>query len=247
MRKTRPRLVGISCMHALEYDRVIDTARRIRRADPSAFILVGGHAAAAFPGPLQVPEVDALCVDDGEEVVPAVADALAAGRSLREVPALLLKGRDGWTATAPLADRTGLDAVPMPARDLVERDRGRYHCLLFKPVWLVETARGCPFRCNFCSVWQLYGRSFRERSIGAVVDDLASVGDAVFIADDLFWNHPERSRELAAALIRKGVKKRWILVQSRTDLVAGPVLRRVAPARPGFRRVLRPRAASDAG
>jgi radical SAM superfamily enzyme YgiQ (UPF0313 family) len=219
MRKTRPRMVGISCMHALEYDRVVETARRARRADPSAFILVGGHAAAAFPGPLQVPEIDALCVDDGEEVVPAVADALATGRPLSEVPALLLNGRDGWTATAPLADRTGLDDVPMPARDLVERDRHRYHCLLFKPVWLVETARGCPFRCNFCSVWQLYGRSFRERSIGAVVDDLASVGDAVFIADDLFWNHPERSRELAAALIRRGVKKRWVLVQTRTDIV----------------------------
>ena len=219
MRKTRPRLVGISCMHALEYDRVVETARRVRRADPSAFILVGGHAAAAFPGPLQVPEIDALCVDDGEEVVPAVADALAMGRPLHEVRALLLNGRDGWVATAPLGERTGLDEVPSPARDLVARDRNRYHCLLFKPVWLVETARGCPFRCNFCSVWQLYGRSFRERSIGAVVDDLASVGDAVFIADDLFWNHPERSRELAAALIQKGVKKRWILVQTRTDIV----------------------------
>jgi radical SAM superfamily enzyme YgiQ (UPF0313 family) len=219
VRKTRPRLVGISCMHALEYDRVVETARRIRRACPEAFILVGGHAAAAFPGPLEVPEIDALCVDDGEEIVPAVADALEKGRPLSEVPALRLRTPAGWVSTAPLEARTGLDDVPMPARDLVERDRNRYHCLLFKPVWLVETARGCPFRCNFCSVWQLYGRSFRERSIGAVVDDLASVGDAVFIADDLFWNHPERSRELAAALIKKGVKKRWILVQTRTDIV----------------------------
>ena len=186
---------------------------------PEAFILVGGHAAAAYPSPLQSPEIDAICTDDGEEVVPAVADALASRRPLREVPALLLRSGEEWTATAPLAERTGLDAVPLPARGLVERDRGRYHCLLFKPVWLVETARGCPFRCNFCSVWQLYGRSFRERSIAAVVEDLASVGESVFIADDLFWNHPARSLELAGALKRRGVRKRWILVQTRTDIV----------------------------
>jgi radical SAM superfamily enzyme YgiQ (UPF0313 family) len=55
--------------------------------------------------------------------------------------------------------------------------------------------------------------------VGAVVEDLASVGDHVFIVDDLFWNHPERSLELAQALRRRGVRKRWILVQSRTDLV----------------------------
>ena len=219
VRKTKPGLVGISCMHALEYDRVLETARRVRRACPEAFILIGGHAAAAFAGPLQAPEVDAICTDDGEEVVPAVADALASGRPATEVPALLLRTRDGWVATPPLPERTCLDSVPLPARALVERDRNRYHCLLFKPVWLVETARGCPFRCSFCSVWQLYGRSFRERSVSAVVDDLSSVGDSVFIADDLFWNHPERSLELAAALRKRGVRKRWILVQTRTDLV----------------------------
>src|ERR1700730_14846272 len=108
IRETRPRLVGISCMHALEYDRVLDTAREVRRACPEAFILVGGHAAAAYPAPLQSPEVDAICTDDGEEVVPAVADALASGRSLREVPALLLRFGEEWTATPPLEQRTGL-------------------------------------------------------------------------------------------------------------------------------------------
>jgi len=219
VRRTRPSVVGISCMHALEYDRVIETAREVRRASPDAFILVGGHAAAAYPGPLESPEIDAICTDDGEEVVPAVVEAIRAGRPLTDVPALRVRTPGGWTVTAPLEDRTGLDAVPRPARDLVERDRTQYHCLLFRPVWLVETARGCPFRCNFCSVWQLYGRSFRERSVGAVVDDFASVGDAVFIADDLFWNHADRSRELARALKKRGVKKRWILVQTRTDLV----------------------------
>ncbi len=219
VRRTRPRVVGISCMHALEYDRVLQTARDVRRAAPDAFILVGGHAASSYPPPLESDAIDAICADDGEEVVPALVDALEGGLSLSSVPALRLRTPGGWISTAPLADRTGLDRVPLPARDLVERHRNRYHCLLFKPVWLVETARGCPFRCNFCSVWQLYDRSFRERSIGAVVEDFASVGDSVFVADDLFWNHPARSLDLAQALKKKGVKKRWLLVQTRTDIV----------------------------
>jgi hopanoid C-3 methylase len=219
IRRTRPRLVGISGMHALEYDKLLETAREVRRLAPEAFILVGGHAAAAYSAPLEREAVDAVCVDDGEEVVPALVAAIAGERPLETVPALRLRTRDGWISTQPLPDRTGLDRVPLPARDLVARHRNRYHCLLFKPVWLIETARGCPFHCSFCSVWQLYDRSFRERSIGAVVEDFASVGDSIFVADDLFWNHPARSRELAEALKKRGIRKRWLLVQTRTDLV----------------------------
>jgi radical SAM superfamily enzyme YgiQ (UPF0313 family) len=163
--------------------------------------------------------VDGICTDDGEEVVPALVAAIESGSPFDSVPALRLRTPAGWISTPPLPERTGLDHVPRPARDLVARYRNRYHCLLFKPVWLIETARGCPFRCNFCSVWQLYGRSFRERSVGAVVEDFAESGDSVFVVDDLFWNHPARSLELAEALRKRGVRKRWILVQTRTDLV----------------------------
>src|SRR5690242_3421218 len=72
LKRFRPRLVGLSCMHALEYDRVLETAREIRRICPEAFILVGGHAAAAHSAPLETDDVDAIAVDDGEEVVPAL-------------------------------------------------------------------------------------------------------------------------------------------------------------------------------
>ena len=64
---------------------------------------------------------------------------------------------------------------------------------------MIETARGCPFRCTFCSVWQLIDRSVRERSIESVCEDFATTGDQIFVADDLFWHHPSRSRALAEA------------------------------------------------
>ncbi len=220
VRRTRPRIVGISCLHALEYDHVVATAREVRRITPDAFIFVGGHAAMAFSAPLEDEAIDAICLDDGEEAVPRLVDAMDRGIPLTELPGLRLPRDGGWSSTAAPEPRTSLDLVPLPARQLVERHRTGYHCLLFKPVWLIETSRGCPFRCSFCSVWQVYNRTCRERSIGAVVDDFAATGDAVFVADDLFWNNPPRSLALAEALKARGIRKRWMLVQSRTDLIA---------------------------
>ena len=50
--------------------------------------------------------------------------------------------------------------------------------------------------------------------------DFEAVGDHIFVADDLFWHHPSRSKALAEELARRGVRKQWVLVQSRVDLVA---------------------------
>jgi radical SAM superfamily enzyme YgiQ (UPF0313 family) len=69
-------------------------------------------------------------------------------------------------------------------------------------------------------VWQLFDRSVRERSIDSVCRDFETTGDQVFIADDLFWHHPSRSLALADAIRKRGLRKDWILVQSRVDLVA---------------------------
>jgi radical SAM superfamily enzyme YgiQ (UPF0313 family) len=221
LRQCRPGLVGIAGMHALETDNVLELAARVRRAAPGLPIIVGGHTASAYPGPFLTQNVDAVVVDDGERAVPAIAAALSAKQPFSSVAGLMVRdasgtiGRtDGETGTLTL------DEVPRPSRRHVERWRREYACLAHRPVWLIETARGCPFRCSFCSIWQLHSRAVRERSIGAVADDFAATGDDVFVADDLFWYHPSRSFELAAELKRRGIRKKWVLVQSRVDLVA---------------------------
>jgi radical SAM superfamily enzyme YgiQ (UPF0313 family) len=139
---------------------------------------------------------------------------------LSEVPGLMLRQDEGFVRTAGEASSSSLDEVPLPARHLVRNWRSQYACLHHRPTYLIETARGCPFRCSFCSVWQLFNRSFRERSIDAVCRDFATTGEHVFIADDLFWNHPARSLALAEELRRRSIRKRWVLVQSRVDIVA---------------------------
>jgi radical SAM superfamily enzyme YgiQ (UPF0313 family) len=219
--RARPRVVGIAGMHALETEEVLALARRVRRLAPEATIIVGGHTAAAYPEPFLSGAVDAVVVDDGERVMPGIVDALERGCSLSQVPGVAVSdGEGGIVRTASSAEPFVLDSVPLPARRLVNGWRRQYACLAHRPTWLVETARGCPFRCKFCSVWQLHARSVRERSIDSVCQDLASCGDEIFVADDLFWYHPSRSRALALELRRRGIRKKWILVQSRVDLVA---------------------------
>jgi radical SAM superfamily enzyme YgiQ (UPF0313 family) len=219
--RNRPRVVGIACMHALETDEALAVAADVRRQQPDAFILIGGHSAAAYPSPFLVPDVDAVCIADGEAVVPALVEAIERRWSLGEVPGLLLRHPDGtFRSTAPPERTFELDEVPRPLRRDVDEWRRQYACLLFRPVWLIETARGCPFRCSFCSIWPLHDRGVRLRSVESVCDDFAETGPHVFVADDLFWYQPARSRELARELRRRGVRKRWLLVQSRTDLVA---------------------------
>src|ERR1019366_10537003 len=56
--------------------------------------------------------------------------------------------------------------------------------------------------------------------ISNVRADFEAAGSHVFIIDDLFWGDRDRSGELAGALLASPERKRWILVQSRVDLVA---------------------------
>jgi hopanoid C-3 methylase len=221
LKRARPSLVGIAAMHALETDEVLALARRVRALSPDVPIVIGGQTAAAFPEPFLIPEISAVVLDDGERALPSLCDAVARGRSFATVPGLAVSGDDGTVIRTP--GETGtleLDEVPLPARRHVEPWRRQYACLAHRPTDLVETARGCPFRCSFCSIWQLHARRVRERSVESVCRDFASVGDHVFVADDLFWHHPPRSLALARELRRRGIRKKWILAQSRVDLVA---------------------------
>jgi len=221
VRRCRPGLVGIAAMHALETDNVLALAARVRQAAPGIPLVIGGHTAAAYPSPFLTRDVDAVVLDDGEKVLPEVVDALTANRSLMTVPGLAVRADGGEEIkTAGETGTLQLDDVPLPARRHVEPWRRQYACLAHRPTYLVETARGCPFRCSFCSIWQLHARAVRERSIEAVCQDFANVGDHIFVADDLFWYHPARSLALAKELLRRGIRKKWILVQSRVDLVA---------------------------
>jgi radical SAM superfamily enzyme YgiQ (UPF0313 family) len=228
LRRFRPRLVGIANMHTVDIPAALEVARDVKRYDRSIFTLMGGHSAAAFPTPHLNRSVDAISVEDGEATVPALAQALELGRPIEQVPGLLVRqtiGGNGdgvprFERTPARAEPISLDEVPQPARHLVAPVQKHYLVVQKNPLWGLETARGCPFRCSFCSIWRLMGRTFRFRGVDAVCEDARSCGHNLFIVDDLFWHPRKRSLELGEELVRRGIRKDWILVQTRLDTVA---------------------------
>ena len=78
----------------------------------------------------------------------------------------------------------------------------------------VQTARGCPIDCEFCSVTAFHGRTYRQRPVGEVLDELEALSyKEFFFSDDNIINYGEKAEQRAIELFRgmveRGLNKRW--------------------------------------
>lgn len=79
----------------------------------------------------------------------------------------------------------------------------------------IQTSRGCPLCCNFCTVTAFNGGKFRHRPIEHVIDELRQIREKLilFVDDNLIGtrrDHMAYSKELFRAMIREGLTKPWI-------------------------------------
>jgi len=214
-----PDVIGLQCNFTTERNRALRLARRVRQGMPRAFVVLGGHDASRDPAFFNHPAIDAIAVGDGEEILPPLVGALAAGKDLRTIAGLVLNQDGGQIATGHAPERRALDEMPLPARHLIARYAPHYYINFRKPLALLETARGCPFQCNFCSVWKFHESTFREKSPARVVEELRQIeAPNVFITDDIFWMNVKRGEELAHAIQAAGIRK-YFTVQTRTDII----------------------------
>ncbi len=222
LRKARsfaPDVVGLQCNFTTERFRTLRVAAAVKRELPEALVVLGGHDASRDPGWFRQPELDVVAVGDGEEIMPALVAAHQRGGDLRKVPGLVLNTPDGQHHTGPAPARAEIDDLPMPARHLIAEYADEYYINFRRPLALLETARGCPFKCNFCSVWKFHQSTLREKSPERVVAELAQIkAPNVFITDDIFWMNVKRGRELAAAIQAAGIRKTYT-IQTRSDIV----------------------------
>lgn len=213
-----PELVGLQCNFTTERRRTVKIAKQIRQRLPDARIVVGGHDASRDPAWFNDELFDFIAVGDGEEVMPALIDAIESGK-VEQAPGIVRNTSGGQKTNCGAPARSDLDELPMPSRHLIRDYAPHYYINFRKPLALMETARGCPYRCNFCSVWKFHEKTFREKSPARVVEELKQIeAPNIFITDDIFWLNVHRGREMARLIKEAGIKK-YFTVQTRTDII----------------------------
>jgi radical SAM superfamily enzyme YgiQ (UPF0313 family) len=213
----QPDFCGINCSFTIDVYQTREISTSIKAWNPKVPVLVGGHHASLSPEDFYCPSIDGVVVGEGEIAIRDLITAWESGNDLKNVPGVVLNLPSGpyYTPERPMVEN--LEELPMPARHLTRHYRKHYYLGFQKPFSIMETARGCPYRCDFCSVWKFFNGKCRMKSPERVIQEVKTIPEKyIFLADDNFLMSVPRAKRIAKLLIDNKIKRRFMF-QARSD------------------------------
>jgi radical SAM superfamily enzyme YgiQ (UPF0313 family) len=203
-----PEVVGVTgySMHVL---RNLEVCARVKELVPNCVTVVGGHHATLEPVDFFEPQMDHVVVHEGTGPFRQLLRALAAGQPAHGIPGIWSRVNGEFRLGGP-APSFDIDSIPVPDRTLVPLDRQQYYIDWMKPIALMRTTVGCPFRCSFCSLWRIMDGRYYKRDVDRVIDELKNISERyVFFVDDEPFVNPQRMTELAEGIAEEGLDKEY--------------------------------------
>lgn len=222
------RLAGISAMTRMA-SRAYRMADAIRSA--GAKVVFGGPHVTEVPDePLgrsgEPRHADAIALGEADYTWPRIVADAAAG-NLQEVyepvneegrevkPSLMDYPVIPWD-TLDLEQFNLIGKLPRPLQSVIKRKTMTWNSLYMVPV---ESGRGCPYGCDFCTVTGFFGDAIRFRSNESVVDELLRLKQrarkergniSVFFIDDNFAINVKRTKSLLREMIAQNATLPWV-------------------------------------
>jgi radical SAM superfamily enzyme YgiQ (UPF0313 family) len=174
---------------------------------------------------------DIIVFGEGEETIYELVKAFSdpIEYDLQQISGIAFKNKKDIIITSERALIKDIDKLPMP-------NRKKINLQLYFDAWKrkhgismvnVNTMRGCPYSCKWCSR-AVYGSSYRRRSPKIVVDELQSLTenynfDMIWFVDDVFTINHKWLNEFARETAQRQIKLPYEII-TRSDRVTGPVL-----------------------
>ena len=180
------------------------------RAVSAVPLILGGSGFSIFPEEIfKHSGVDFGIVGEGETVIRRLVRALCGGgEALGEIAGLMFRAADGSVVKVPgLYGASVFPEVPHhdPARLSAYANEG-------SPIGL-QTQRGCPLNCCYCTYPLIEGKRSRFRPAGEVAAELARLAEGgtrqVFLVDSVFNTDNNHVIEVCEAILRTGVRINW--------------------------------------
>jgi anaerobic magnesium-protoporphyrin IX monomethyl ester cyclase len=201
-------------------------------------VAVNGSDSSDHPELYLAAGADAVIPGEADVSFLALADAWrqSSDAKLADVPGLVLSdGRGGLVRTPSAPSVRDLDALPLPAWDLVDVDAYRRAWLDAhgRFSWNMITSRGCPFGCNWCAK-PIFGRRYAQRAPECVADEMLRLNetvqpDHIWFADDIFGLTARWITRFADEVAARNARTPF-MIQCRADLLRPEVVSALAAA-----------------
>lgn len=220
-----PDIVGLSCL-TNNFKASLELTGVLKETNPGIRVVLGGahpsvdpKAAAACPG------VDAVVYGEGEATFLELVRRAARGDWAEGLEGTACRCDDEIVVHPPRALIEDLDALPTPARGLMELEKYGLRADDGGPVFTLITSRGCPYECTYCYKG-VFGRKYRTRSASSVLEEIDELktdygARHLYFGDDIFMLHAERVGEICEGLL--GDELSWSCL-ARVDSVTPDLL-----------------------
>jgi radical SAM superfamily enzyme YgiQ (UPF0313 family) len=215
LKRFQPQAIGISVRNIDDQNManpkfLLEQARdvvKFCRGVSESPIVLGGAGYSLFPeSSLEYLGADMGIQGEGESAFPLLIEALENGRTLSSVPGLYLRGQ-GLQGERRFAE--DLDGLPLPDPNFFSTSAYEG-----EDFWVpVQTRRGCPMACSYCSTGTIEGRTLRKRSPERVVRWMERWVEAGFrrfqFVDNTFNLPPSYALGLCSRLAEAGLSAAW--------------------------------------
>ncbi|MDH4239644.1 MAG: B12-binding domain-containing radical SAM protein [Phycisphaerae bacterium] len=181
-----PDLVGITAFTS-QANRAYEVAAHFRRLGVP--VVMGGIHAT-------------MCLDEVMEH----ADSVVTREAESIWPQVLEDARQGCMKRVYDGGLAEMNDVPLARHDLLDSGYA---------FGAIQTTRGCPLNCSFCSVTAFNGARYRQRPIPDVVREFQSIREkrVLVVDDNLIGTRPEhiaRAKDLFRAMAKANLRKEWV-------------------------------------